>query len=301
MEESIHKPNFFLLGAAKSGTTSLCYYLGQHPQVCISEPKEPYFFEEEYGQGMDFYWRTYFKHWRGEALIGDACPRHLFLPYVPLRIKAQCPDARLLVLLRNPVDRAFSAWWMRYSLGVEKLSFEQAIQANVEQQRAGFTLAGADGEELWCSARHWGGDYSHVKYRWYLEEGYYAQHLLRYLALFSQKQMKVVFMSELKDALGLTNRVLAFLGATPLASVDATPQMVGTPKAGLPLLRIMQKTRIQHLIPQRVRDGGALLLNRYSQKPDMSPALRMWLIEHYRPYNQQLELLLGKDLAHWNR
>ncbi len=298
--ENTHKPNFFLLGAAKSGTTSLYYYLAQHPQVCISEPKEPRFFEKEYAQGMEFYWQTYFKNWRDEPFIGDACPRNLFLPYVPARIKAQCPEAKLLVLLRNPVDRAFSAWWMRYSLGVEKLPFEQAIQANLEQQRSGFTLAGADGEELWCKAMHWGGAYPYVKYRWYLEEGYYAQQLLHYLALFSREQLKVVFLAELKDALGLTNRVLSFLGATPLAAVDATPQMVGTPKAGLPLLRIMQKTRIQSLIPQGIRDGGARLLTRYSKKPDMSPAMRLWLMEHYRPYNQQLELLLGKDLSHWN-
>ncbi|MEJ5312536.1 MAG: sulfotransferase domain-containing protein [Anaerolineae bacterium] len=296
-----HKPNFFLLGAAKSGSTSLYYYLSQHAEVCFSDPKEPRFFEKEYIQGMDFYWQTYFKGWQGQPLIGDASQRNLFLPYVPPRIHAQCPEAKLIVLLRNPIDRAFSDWWMNYSLGIEKLPFEKAIAANLEQLRSGFSFAGEDGEALWREAMHWGGAHRYVKYRWYLEMGYYAEQLQRYLALFPDTQLQVLFFEELKAPLELVNRALTFLGASyPLQNLDTTPQMVGIPSAGRPVLRVARALRIQHLIPKPVRNTILSYLQRYSHKPQMSAAMRAWLVEHYHPHNRQLEMLTNKSLVHWD-
>jgi hypothetical protein len=90
-----HLPNFFILGAPKSGTTTLYHALEKHPAVHLSTPKEPYYFEDEYEQGTEFYWRTYFAAARtGQPLIGDARRAHLDLPYVPQRIHATVPDAR---------------------------------------------------------------------------------------------------------------------------------------------------------------------------------------------------------------
>ena len=117
-----HLPNFFILGAPKSGTTTLYHALEKHPAVHLSTPKEPYYFEDEYEQGPEFYWRTYFAAgWKGQSLIGDARAAHLYLPYVPRRIYTTVPEARLVAILRNPVERAFSHWWMRHSHGREPL------------------------------------------------------------------------------------------------------------------------------------------------------------------------------------
>jgi hypothetical protein len=90
-------PNFFILGAAKCGTSSLRGYLSRHPEVFMSDPKEPFFFEAEYEKGFDFYWRRYFSDWQGEPAIGEARHRNLFLPYVTKRIAASVPDAKLLM------------------------------------------------------------------------------------------------------------------------------------------------------------------------------------------------------------
>jgi hypothetical protein len=297
------KPNFMILGAAKCGTTSLYHYLRQHPQVYMSEPKEPRFFEMEYAKGMDFYWHTYFGGWAGEPAIGEASPRNLFLPYVPPRIKRELPGAKLIAMFRNPVDRAFSAWWMRYSLGVEKLTFREAVQANLEQIASGFTFAGEDGERLWREAIHWGGTRPHVKYRWYLDMGYYALQLRRYLELFPDTQFKVLFFHDLRKAPHpVIQEVWDFVGVDPdFPLADTTPQMVGIPKAGLPLLRMAQATGTQRLIPKRLRTWVAMVLSKHSHRPTIEPSMRDWLVAHYAQHNRDLERIVGRDLSFWDR
>ena len=96
-------PDFFILGAAKAGTTSLFELLKLHPDVFMSSPKEPFFFEYEYEKGLGFYSRTYFRGWNGQKRIGEARVSHLLLPFVPGRIRASRPEARLIAILRDPV------------------------------------------------------------------------------------------------------------------------------------------------------------------------------------------------------
>ena len=72
--------------AAEAGTTSLYYYLSQHPDICMSHPKEPMYFWAEYESGSDFYLGKYFKHWNGQSHVGEASHRNLFFPFVPSRI-----------------------------------------------------------------------------------------------------------------------------------------------------------------------------------------------------------------------
>jgi hypothetical protein len=297
------KPNLLIPGAAKSGTTSLYYYLKQHPQVYMSEPKEPRFFEMEYGEGIEFYWNTYFSGWAGQPVIGEASPRNLYLPYIPQRIKAQLPEAKFIVILRNPIDRAFSHWWMTYSLGVEKLPFEEAIRANLEQLESGFTFGGQDGEKRWQEAIYWGQTRRMARYRWYLDMGYYAQQLERYLALFPRSQIKILFFEDLcQSPQAVMAEVWDFIEVDPdFELVDVAPQMVATPRAGLPLLKLAQATRTQYLIPQQVRSWLARLFARYGSKPPLDPAVRAWLVEHYDKHNRELERITGRDLSHWHK
>ena len=100
------RPNFLILGAGKSGTNSLYHYLGQHPDVFLSTPKEPFYFEAEYEKGLKFYWDTYFNGWNGQRAVGEARVANLFLPYIPQRIKESLPQSKLIVTLRNPTHRA---------------------------------------------------------------------------------------------------------------------------------------------------------------------------------------------------
>ncbi len=79
-------PSFFVLGAAKCGTTSLHDYLAQHSDICMSSPKEPFYFEAEQLRGAGWYRSRYFAHWRGEPIVGESRHRNLYLPWVPERI-----------------------------------------------------------------------------------------------------------------------------------------------------------------------------------------------------------------------
>jgi hypothetical protein len=126
----MHKPNFLILGAARCGTNTIYHFLSRHPDVLMSTPKEPFFFEAEYERGLEYYWKTYLD-WRGQRAVGEARPANLFLPYVPLRVRDSIPEARLVAILRNPAQRAFSHWWMKRSRGLEDLSFEAAIDDNL--------------------------------------------------------------------------------------------------------------------------------------------------------------------------
>lgn len=297
------KPNFLILGAAKSGTTSLYHYLKQHPQVYMSDPKETRFFELDYHKGMEFYWNTYFKGWEGQRAIGEASPSYIYLPYVPERVKAELPEAKLIAILRNPVDRAFSHWWMTFSLGVENLSFEAAIQANLEQLRSGFSFEGEEGEKLWRESIYWGKKRRVAKRRWYLDMGYYAQQLKRYLALFPRSQIKILFFDDLcQNHLALVADMARFIEVDPGFELpDDTPQMAATPKAGLPLLRWARIFHIQRFIPQFLRSGLANFLARYGSKPAMSPATRSWLVKHYYEHNRELEQIVERYLSYWDK
>src|SRR5437016_1099947 len=89
-------PSIFLLGAAKCGTTTLSTLLEGLPDVCFSVSKEPWFFEVEYEQGLDYYRRRYFRHWCGESLLAEGRHRNLYLPWVPQRIHTTNPHAKLI-------------------------------------------------------------------------------------------------------------------------------------------------------------------------------------------------------------
>lgn len=268
----------------------------------MSEPKETRFFELRYERGMGFYWQTYFEGCGGHAAIGEASPSYLYLPFVPTRIKQHLPGAKLVAILRNPVDRAFSHWWMTFSMGVEKLSFEAAIQANLKQLRSGFSFEGDDGQKLWRESIYWGDEHRMARRRWYVDMGYYAQQLRRYLTMFPRSQIKVVLFRDLCQSPGsVTAEVAHFIGVTPhFELTNPTPRMVATPKIGLPLLRLARATGTQELIPDFIRTSVVQLLRRYDAKPSMNPSTRDWLLEHYREHNEQLNDLLIKDISHWS-
>ena len=140
--------NFFILGAARSGTTSLYQYLARHPDVLMSTPKEPVFFEAEYENGLAYYRDRYFKGWNGEPALGEARPANLLLSYVAPRIRESFPDAKLVAILRNPVDRAYSHWWVKYCDGIEKRAFVAAVEENLARIASGVRFEGQEGERL---------------------------------------------------------------------------------------------------------------------------------------------------------
>lgn len=127
-------PDFLIIGACKAGTTTLWKYLNRHPGVWLLEPKEPDFFskQERYAKGMDWY-KSLFAPADEGRLCGEASTTYSRWPHfgdVPGRIADAMPDARLIYIMRHPVERAYSHYRHRMRLEVERMSFEEAIESD---------------------------------------------------------------------------------------------------------------------------------------------------------------------------
>ena len=197
-------PDFLILGAQKAGTTALYAYLRRHPGVTGPRWKEVSYFDRHYARGHAWY-RGNFPLRRG-LIVGEASPSYLFHPAAPGRAAALVPEARLIAILRDPVERAYSHYQHEVAFGREPLSFEEAL----EQEEARM-----EGElERMLAAP---GYFSHAWWNFtYLARGLYAEQLERWQAAFGREQLLVLANEELSAEPAATYaRVLEFLGAPP--------------------------------------------------------------------------------------
>ncbi len=140
------RPDFIVIGAKKCGTTALYDYMTQHPGISPALKKEIYYFNAFHGRGQ-YWYRSFFptilERWRARlggrlCLTGEATPDYLYRPECPARIKELVPQVRLIAILRNPIDRAYSFYNHNRRAGLEALSFEAAIEAEesrIEEER----------------------------------------------------------------------------------------------------------------------------------------------------------------------
>ena len=200
-------PDFLILGAQKAGTTALYAYLRRHPSITGPSWKEVSYFDRHYARGEAWYRGNFPNRSRTRGkLVGEASPSYLFHPLGPERVRELLPGARLIALVRNPVDRALSHHNHEVALGREPLSFEEALDAEEERLRGEVERLVADPGYF---SRPW---WSHT----YKARGRYAEQLERWLALFPQEQLLVLPTEDLGAEPGRTHaRVLEFLGAAP--------------------------------------------------------------------------------------
>jgi lipopolysaccharide transport system ATP-binding protein len=203
-------PWLVIPGAMKAGTTSLFGWLEGHPQLSASREKEVHYFDMNFHRGAVWYARQFVRPKRtanrGMTRPFESSPYYLFEPRVPSRIRDLVPEARIVVTLRDPVDRAFSHYHNNRRLGREALSFEEAIDA--EDRR----LAGEE-ERLLADAGY--VSLVHKRYS-YLRRGLYAEQLDRWMRHFPQSQIHVVDASRLfADPAAVLAEVLAFLSLDP--------------------------------------------------------------------------------------
>ena len=198
-------PGFLVIGAQKAGTTALYAYLRWHPGITGPSWKEVSFFDRHWWRGEPWY-RGHFPLGAGERLVGEASPSYLFHPLAPARARSLVPDAKLVALLRNPVDRAYSQYQHEVALGREPLSFEDALAAEEERTRGEVERLVADPRAF---SRAW---WDHT----YVARGRYAEQLERWLAVFPREQLLVVATEELGERPAETYAsILRFLGVPP--------------------------------------------------------------------------------------
>ena len=197
-------PGFLIVGTQRGGTTSLYEYLVQHPGVGGSWRKEVHYFDDHHDRGWDWY-RAFFPREGRFQITGEASPYYLFDPAVPARVRAALPEARLIALLRNPVERAFSQYKMTAARGTEDLGFSEALEAEDER------LAGEP----------------HAKPAWnwysYRRRGYYAEQLERWLDEFPREQLLILKSEELaEEPERIVLEAHEFLGLEPTVPEDLT-------------------------------------------------------------------------------
>ncbi|MFN2432169.1 MAG: sulfotransferase domain-containing protein [Gemmatimonadota bacterium] len=202
-------PDFLVVGVQKSATTSVFRWLAAHPDVAPALVKEVHFFDHNWSRGPDWY-RGHFPLRAGRRrgrLTGEASPSYVFHPLVPGRVRQTLPDARLIALLRNPVDRAYSHYQHGVRWGYEPLSFEAALEREPERLRGERRRLARDPDH---DARRL------LRYS-YQARGRYAEQLERWLALFPREQLLVLESSRLtSDPQGAFEAVQRFLGLRPV-------------------------------------------------------------------------------------
>jgi len=178
------KPNFLIIGAQRAGTTSLYENLVKHPNVIPASIKEIHFFDNNFKSGLDWY-ESHFSSSQNsknleKAITGEASPYYIFHPLVPQRMAKIFPEIKLIALLRNPIDRAFSHYHHEVRLGFEKLSFEEAIKAEKDRLKDQLKMV-LDGIY----------SFNHQHFS-YLSRGIYVEQLRKWEKFFSKDQILIL-------------------------------------------------------------------------------------------------------------
>lgn len=194
------KVGFVVAGAQKSGTSLLRKYLQQHPAICTSHKKEVHFFDEPafFKEGVPDYqaYEAMYPPARPGVLRGDVTPAYLFVEECAARVHAYNPDMKILVMLRNPVERAFSHWNMMRQKQLEPLAFPDALEAEATRAQA-------------CAPFQ-------DKAFSYIARGRYAGQLERWFGYFPREQFLILRMEDIarNHAIAMV-RVFGFLGIDP--------------------------------------------------------------------------------------
>ncbi len=205
------EPSYVIVGEARCGTTSLYRYLTGHPFVGRALTKEVHYFSINHHRGWAWYQghfptvaysRLVGRRLGGTVITGEASPYYLFHPLAAERIRAELPEAKIIAIFRDPVERAVSLYRHEVGLGVETLSFEDALDAEPDR------LAG-EHERILANPRYQG--FNHRNYS-YVARGFYAKNLQRYYDRFSAEQILVLSSEELfRDPDAVLASVLRFL------------------------------------------------------------------------------------------
>jgi hypothetical protein len=188
------RPSFLIIGAPRCGTTSMYGYLAMHPRVQGGALKETGFFDVFYAGGPAAYWASFPLRTRrsepgarrGDFVTFEATPTYLANPQVPQRVHEMLPDVKLIVMLRNPVERAFSHYHFSVRNGYERLSFEEAIEAEPERLAGEFEKMATD-DHYWSAA---------LGFHSYLTTGIYVDPLETWAKVFPREQMHILGMEQ---------------------------------------------------------------------------------------------------------
>jgi hypothetical protein len=300
-------PNFFIVGAARAGTTSLYRVLQQHPDVYMPENKEPGFFSapppgwEEFSnpaaRDLDAYMALFAGAGTRRA-VGEASVMYLTAPESAQRIRDFNPNARIIIVLRQPADRAYSLYRYMCMRGLEpEPTFERALADEGRRMARCLELAPAPWLHAGC----------------YFDSGLYAAQVARFLDVFPREQVHIVLFDDFKkDPDGTARAVLTFLGldgSAPVRSMHRNKSpFVGSVRLQAFLARHWHGHPMRRPGTRRLGwvDGKliptAFVLNAHLGRlrgSAMNPETRRALSRRYRPDVERTGALIGRNLERW--
>lgn len=312
-------PNFFIVGTGKAGTTSLYEYLKQHPDIYMSPVKEPgYFAEEIRAQNIDKQllgrlavqsrelakvlhdgeptaqfgwlageWEDYLRLFRqvgNQKAIGEASAAYLWSQTAARNIQAVIPRARIIMMLRDPTERAFSQYLHQVAVGLTRSNFFEHLEE--------------------CAR----DDHSKLSHRYpFLEIGLYYQQVKRFLDLFPREQIRVYWYEEAwREPAELLADVFTFLGVDPAFPVDISRRSLERRRPrSVAAHYFLKQFGVWHplraLVPDRLRPYLRRAAFQTDKAPRMEARDRAFLVDYYRDDVTRLADLLGRDLSAWQR
>ena len=277
-------PNFFIVGAHKAGTTLLYSYLQKIPEIYMSPMKEPRFFNStKYKEKLPYSITKeseYLKLFRGvkqEKAIGESSPFYLFDPDSANLIHDSIPEAKAIIILRDPIERLFSAYLMHKSKGRLDQPFHELVVKNIQNPD------------------------SIILDNFSLKNSLYSPSVSRFIKIFGENKVKVLIFEEFtEDPETTVNEVLEFLGVKARAPKTEEKKInpYGVPRGKLARLILGSKTLTRigvKIIPQslqwKVKDN---LLYKQEEKPEISKPDRVSLEEFYRSDVKELGIILKR-------
>jgi hypothetical protein len=239
-------PDFVIIGAQRGGTTSLFAYLSAHPQVVPASTKEVHYLTDNFERGRDWYLGHFPPTLPPNTITGEATPYALIHPLAPARLRHTAPDVRLIVLLRNPAERAYSHYSLERARGDEALDFATALDEEPKR------LAG---EEARLSRDSGYRSFAH-KHHSYLARGDYSQQLERWFSDFPRRQFLILRSEDLfaRPATSFA-RVASFLGIEPELDI---PFSVHGESHAAPMDEATRRRLAEHFAPRNARLAALL-------------------------------------------
>lgn len=307
------RPNFFIVGAPKCGTTSLHEYLQRHPDVFMPFYKEPHFFGADL-EGSRFRqfrnkperYLKLFRDARGEKRVGESSPWYLASQRAAAEIHAYDPAAKIIIMLRNPIDMMYSMWsQFRYSGNEQIETFEEALAAEADR-RAGRRIRRA----AHC-----------ITGLYYREMTRFVEQVPRYFEGFGRENVEVIIFDDFRaDTPAVFGSVLEFLGLEPNPDMsfdvrnpnkevrlEWLQRLIVDSGFSLMLLKdqLTYLATTHSLVPYSYRTravkGVIAIYTKYERRSPLTPELRSRLSRELEAEIDALSALLDRDLSHWYR
>jgi len=277
------KVNTFIVGAPKAGTTSLHHYLSQHPDVCMSSLKEPnyfsslevskLFYNSKIISSTDHYHQLFVEE---KKVIGEASVSYLYYPDVPQRIYNYNPQAKIIIMLREPIERGFSHYLMDSRLGYCKESLDDIVNS-----KSNFPMY----------------------FLQYVKLGAYYQQVQRYLTQFGNTQVHMIFYSDFKNNTSdVMSKLFDFLNINDFKINFSIENSFLSPSNAFIKLLYQQNTLrkcFKKILPKQILMSIKNKCFSKSVKPQLNPQLHSQLKAYYKKDIERLELILNTDLSEW--